>query len=348
MDLLAAVRRNDIDSVNRLLLNPNVDVNVTDRNGNTALIEAARDNNVQIGQRLIEAGADINLANIIGLRPLHAAVESGHKEFVVLLLEQDGLNLDALTNNGSTALTIAMSRLQPEIPEMLLESGANPNIATPGGTTPLHMAVSAGNLHFVQLLVEKGADVNRKDMAGQTALMEAIWPAYLDISAYLLSIQGIDIDAQDKNGMTALMFAAQHTAHGKQLITELLSAGADPLLTSKVNKTAQQYVRNQLQAPARILARAESTWRASEVKSLRDISGKFMIAHRLRTNHTLPQKQLGDYIIRRSEYDNLCVGLQSNLNKPGVIALAKSLKIKTVGQNKMQLCNEISKRLTIK
>ena len=81
-----------------------------------------------------------------------------------------------------------------------------------------------------------------------------------------------------------------------------------------------------------------------------------MIARRLRmgvdtsegSRLELPQRQLAEGIVRNSEYSNLCMDLQSNLTKPGVIALAKSLNIKTTGQTKSQLCNEIAKRLTIK
>jgi len=41
MDLIEAVRENNLDAVNQLLLNPRIDLNVNDENGNTALIYAA-------------------------------------------------------------------------------------------------------------------------------------------------------------------------------------------------------------------------------------------------------------------------------------------------------------------
>jgi hypothetical protein len=59
------------------------------------------------------------------------------------------------------------------------------------------------------------------------------------------------------------------------------------------------------------------------------------------------QKEIGDNIMQRSEYDNLCFGLQSNLTKPGVVALAKSLAINTTRQTKTQLCNDIASKLIL-
>jgi hypothetical protein len=81
-----------------------------------------------------------------------------------------------------------------------------------------------------------------------------------------------------------------------------------------------------------------------------------MVARRLRrgidttegTTLELPQKEITDYIIRSAEYDNLCKSIQTNLSKPGVIALARSLKIQTANKTKLQLCTEISNKLIIK
>jgi ankyrin repeat protein len=207
------------------------------------------------------------------------------------------------------------------------------------------------------LLLKYGADVNAKDTSGRTPLMlAAITLAYGAIN-YLLLTPDIDIDSRDKDGKTALMWAVSYNVVGMQqslsndlsaaIVNELLVAGADPLITSTQGKTARQYVRLPNALSVRLLSLAEDTWLAKNFEASQQLQQKFMISRRLRINQTLPQKDLGDYIIRRSEYDNLCVGLHNNLNKPGVIALAKSLNIKTSNKTKSQLCTEISKRLTI-
>lgn len=70
----------------KILLAFKADVNVKDNyQGNTALISAAKNGNAEIAKLLIEAGADVNLANNDGNTPLKYAEENGHTEIVELL-----------------------------------------------------------------------------------------------------------------------------------------------------------------------------------------------------------------------------------------------------------------------
>jgi ankyrin repeat protein len=352
MELFDAVGREDLDAVNQLLLNPRINVNITDGGGQTPLIMAAVFGNVAIGYRLIESGADINHVDDDGDTPLIIAVRGGQDQFVVLLLEQPGINLEATTIRpivGDTVLLIAMERLRIDqisalnVIEMLLRSGANPNVINSNGLTPLRIAILNRLPDLVKLLIDSGADVNQKNNVGRTALMSASLQASVDSLDYLLTVPGIDIDATDIVGKTALMVAA---AENRAItVSTLLAAGADPLIVSNQGKRARQYAEHLIVVGQ--LKRAEAIWRTASYKANQDLQKKFMISRRLRGNQTLPQKELGDYIIRRSEYDNLCIGLQSNLNKPGVIALAKSLQIQTSGKSKITLCKEISDKLII-
>lgn len=147
------------------------------------------------------------------------------------------------------------------------------------------------------------------------------------------------MDAAYNAGRTALMFAVM--LGDPKYVQMLLEAGADPLIKDKNGKTASQlYIKDP--KISQMTYKADAIWLSEESKAKHDLQQKFMISQRLRTDQTLPQRQLGDYIIRRSEYDNLCTGLQSNLNKPGVVALAKSLRIPTSNKTKIELCGEIA------
>jgi len=53
---------------------------------------------------------------------------------------------------------------------LLLAAGVDPDAKTPDGDTALHLAAFAGKLDIVRALVEGGADMNVKDGAGKTAL----------------------------------------------------------------------------------------------------------------------------------------------------------------------------------
>jgi hypothetical protein len=211
--------------------------------------------------------------------------------------------------------------------------------------------------------LDHGADPNYKTSAGLTPLMRAGRSAYIEIIRLLLDHSNIELDATSNNGQTALMFASPSTSNSgsveienrrSDIVRLLLDAGADPLIESNSGRTALQLTKPMTPAYT-LLGRADIRWSMRAVRASQDLQYKFMVARRLRqgTNTTegttlqLSERHLAEGIIRKAEYDNLCKGLQTNLNKPGVVALAKSLKINTLRQTKSQLCNEIANKLII-
>jgi ankyrin repeat protein len=92
-------------------------------------------------KKWIDRGANVNAADPRwGITPLIAAVLSGNKEAV----------------------------------EILINKGADVNGATAGGITPLMAAgLNTQNLDIAKLLIAKGADVKKKTKAGMTALAYA-------------------------------------------------------------------------------------------------------------------------------------------------------------------------------
>jgi ankyrin repeat protein len=360
MELIEAVRDNNLDLVNQLLLNPQIDVNAIDNDGNTALLIAAEGGYVEIGRRLIESGANVNRGNPrTNFTPLMGAAYTGDKDFVVLLLEQEDIkvNNSIFTLGGETALLIAVIRLigaaqrhRPmilEIIEILLGSGADPNIISTNGVTALSTTIDDNEVEGAKLLVAHGADVNQRipGRGNSTALILAVANGYTDMVTYLLSLPNIELDAVVDDGRTALMLAAAGELAVRSIVMRLIEAGADPLVRSPEGKTSRDYSKDR--RITEWLQDAEEIWLEATSNANRKLAGKFMVSRRLRVNQTLPVRQLGDGIIQRAEYDQICKGLQSNLTKPGVVALAKSLKIQTTRQTKNQLCSEIAKRLII-
>jgi ankyrin repeat protein len=360
MELLDAVRENDLDTVNRLLLNPRVNVNVTYPNGTTPLILAANNGNTDIGLALIRRGADINKVDNKGATPLFKAVISGNKDFVTLLLEQPDIDVNAQltdeTDVGQTALSGSFyTNADLELIQMLLESGANPNLGSLD-ETPFYNALSDGKFELAQLLVDYGADVN--------AYVRGMFPALsllvrrdnnIDKVKYLLTLPQLDIDKPATAGRTALMDAVSWPGHGPNMAKLLIGAGADPTIKDTNGETALQRVKGDNKNELNLLIDAERRWHAAELKAAQDLKKKFVIARRLRqgvettagSRLELSERHLSEGIVRRAEYDNLCMGLQSNLNKPGVVALAKSLKIPTSNLTKTQLCKEIAGKLIL-
>ena len=104
-----------------------------------ALAHAAACNLVEIGQILIDAGADVNKIDAIGQTPLMDASYNGYLDFVKLLLDNS-----AVINNscdlGYTPLHYSVLSENHELVKYLLENGANPHTKNKYSRTPLEIA----------------------------------------------------------------------------------------------------------------------------------------------------------------------------------------------------------------
>ena len=114
--LMCAVATSDIedqDSKVRLLLEqPSIDVNMSDKRGETALMYAAQEGNLEAVKVFLEDGrADVNIQNQKGQTALtktaHRLSQTDRGEFLKilkLLLEQPSLDVNLADDNGFTAL----------------------------------------------------------------------------------------------------------------------------------------------------------------------------------------------------------------------------------------------------
>ncbi|KAL3083736.1 hypothetical protein niasHS_008433 [Heterodera schachtii] len=159
-----------------LLESVGVDIERTDSNGDTALMCALLENNLDIGHYLIARGARTDRTNKFGISPLHYFVKKG--DFALC--------------------------------KFLVDNGANVNQNTTDDSdfhfTPLHIACVGGHLQIAKLLVGEGkANIESTDSNGDTALMGALVQNNLDIGHYLIS-RGARTDHMNKFGMAPLHY----------------------------------------------------------------------------------------------------------------------------------------------
>ena len=174
---------NDWDGMVRLLLNYGANANLEGRSC-TPLIAAARYGNIDVGQLLLNAGADLNQADVIERTPIATAIQKDKSDFLRWLLEN---NADVNHNNKRDEIPIVLAiEKNIGVLEMLLGAGADVNQQY-YDWTPLTRMVYEGKERVVQSLLEANNSVDVPDSDGSTALFWAIYTSNQTIAQDLVN-----------------------------------------------------------------------------------------------------------------------------------------------------------------
>ncbi|MDR2028151.1 MAG: ankyrin repeat domain-containing protein [Treponema sp.] len=183
-----------------LILDKNALVNARNKEGDTALHLAVRQNEREIGELLLVRGADVFAPNAKGESPLYLAFHSpgGVREWILnpaVLTARDGL--------GNSVLHYAAQwKLDSYIP-LIVQKGVSTEVANATGETPLFMAVKVNSASTVRVLISAGASITARDTLGNSGLHAAVrWNA--PQAAETLIGEGINIDVHALNGKTPL------------------------------------------------------------------------------------------------------------------------------------------------
>lgn len=149
-----------------------VDINTTNHTGATAIHTLIKFGTPEAIQTLINAGADINIKDKNGDSPIIVAGKQ-NKNVIVELFIKNNATLSSM--EGAKILFSAATHNNTNLIALLLETGVhiNARIDHISKRTPLHAAIENCNLEATKLLLEKGARVNLKDKNGFTPLIYA-------------------------------------------------------------------------------------------------------------------------------------------------------------------------------
>jgi len=243
-------------ALDRILFNENFDVNLTDRNQNTALItllleiEEAEscsldDVKYQIESLLI-AGSNVEVRNADGDSPKIIAKRIGNDEIQSLIENRVDLDnsedrkiianrisyedMDFLCGYSGINSGIICKRISYEGIQSIIENRVNTE--NRDGEMPLFTASWYGQAKKVKWLIEKGAYINTKkshkftnrgyEKTANPKLKTALIVARNVKTVRELIRAGADIDVQDSDGNTALM-----VAECIEIAKELIRAGAN-------------------------------------------------------------------------------------------------------------------------
>ena len=141
------------------------------------------------------------------------------------LLVSYGIQLDAVDDNGESALMLAAQERESAFVDLLCTAGANVHLVNNDGESalmkaafscfnqPLPPATFSSCSDMMTKLVQWGCQVNIQDLSGQTALHHCLlhngsetWSDAADCFSVLMEL-GADVNIQDASGMNALHLA---------------------------------------------------------------------------------------------------------------------------------------------
>ena len=161
--IMQACKDGNLEIVKRMVEANPLLVNVRDdRTGDTPLFCTANKQDVQVGEWLIQHGADVNARSPEGQTPLHYAMSGPLSDYADMLLRH-GADVNARANNGDMPLHLAAWHTASKV-ALLISKGANVNAVTNNGTTPLHCAMGGMRVHAgeAKVLLDHGANVNAR------------------------------------------------------------------------------------------------------------------------------------------------------------------------------------------
>jgi ankyrin repeat protein len=160
--------------------------------------DAAQRGEVEEIRTLLRQGADPSAAQPDGMTALHWSALNDQLDIVETLIFAGATLQPATRVGGYTPLHLASRAGNAGVVTALLDAGANPDILTGTGAASLHFAAEADVVGVVHALVEHGADVNVRD--GYSSRTPAMFAAARNAAAALQALldAGADPDLVSK------------------------------------------------------------------------------------------------------------------------------------------------------
>lgn len=235
---------------------------------NQKLLKSCQSNtvaNMALARQCLEQGADVNCLDDLrpGDTPLMNAVLNNNIELVNLLLDYQA-DINHINDRDQTALIYAVQLYYPVMVDCLLQRGANVNLENSMGNTALHFVED--NSDVAELLLKKKANIYHPNNAHKTpfnyaamhkhnntlkkfidyqmlSLNDALLMSALhnncDILTYVIN-KGVDINYQAFDGQTAFMTSVRQKSMG--CVFELLKNDADLTIKDHEGQTWIDYV----------------------------------------------------------------------------------------------------------
>ncbi|CAC5391174.1 unnamed protein product [Mytilus coruscus] len=173
------------DLVHFLIVSVMCNVNNADIRGRSPLYIASESGVKDIVELLIDNNADVLQSDELGNDPLHVACRIGHTDIVALLLQKNA-HVSRYNIWRQSPLYVACSGGHVNAVKLLLQNNANINECDGAGKSPLFVACESGDVHTVKMLLQNNADISQCDNENTSPLLIACKRGYTDIVNLLL------------------------------------------------------------------------------------------------------------------------------------------------------------------
>ena len=219
--LIEAVKAADVSAIRDLI--EQRDPNTTENDGATALHWAAYLDDIEVASLLVDAGADAEVANDLGVTPLALACANANPAMVTLLLQAGG-DPTAAVQTGETVLMGCVRTGNPDAVRALVVAGSDVNAREPvEQQTALMWAVAQGHADVVGVLLDQGADISARSRVRRQVISRRLQSELK--YGELGRSYGTDAEETSIGGFTPHLFAARQGDVG--IARLLLDAGAD-------------------------------------------------------------------------------------------------------------------------
>ncbi|KAJ7582092.1 ankyrin repeat-containing domain protein [Mycena floridula] len=235
-----AASKGDLEVVALLMQHADINVNSTDRSGNTALHGALSGGHQKTAERLLgHPEIQSNLSNKDGVLPWMLAAEKGYQGMMELLLAQDDADpngqdeefLTPLSHAAANGLVRSMQYLL-SLPQVNFATSFNmaraasgghkevidilrghddlkPNLQSYKSRGPLSWAAAKGHIEWVKFLLQLPGIIPdlRDTMESRTPLSYAAGGYSMETMRILMQRDDVDPNSQDKHGRTPLSYA---------------------------------------------------------------------------------------------------------------------------------------------
>jgi len=239
--LIKAVKSNNVSAVKKILAARSVNLEATDERGHTALMFATnKDCNTEILNMLLKANANVLTKDMDGRTALIHAARNNNLYAFTYLLRADS-EPDAVDDSGFSPLMYAVANNNSVMVNNLLSGyRAKTEPLLYGKTCALNIAIDNNNAEILSALINGGANIFYKGVYQMSPLMYAAYVGRPQMLAILIKAGGKVNEHNDQDyDRTPLIYAAARGS--KECIEILLQNKADKYSADSEGNTPFDY-----------------------------------------------------------------------------------------------------------